>query len=345
MKRISILILALGLIILYTSAAWADIPAGFGAKAVGMGGAFTAVADDGSAPYWNPAGITQIKFVTITPAVGLQGKYDLSDKLIDTNGDLPEFNENDFQLASMDYLGITSRYFAINGMIDLSATAIADRNTMTAGAESYGYGALTIAGKFGEQLAVGVNLKTVQAVFVETSVNSDNVSGSKKWAEGEGMAFDIGVLYRLSEKTRVGFVGRNVIGKVDWDNGTIENYTLLNPTGIEEPWDKSEVKANIPKTYTVGIAYNPYESLTLAADAEIIDTWNKDNDQTRIHVGLEQTALWKSVALRLGGYTNKDKGMTFTGGIGFKLLVLVVDLAYVSAEDAAGYYVTAGLKF
>ena len=39
---------------------------GAGARALGMGGAFTAVADDGSAPYWNPAGLSQIDENTFT---------------------------------------------------------------------------------------------------------------------------------------------------------------------------------------------------------------------------------------------------------------------------------------
>ena len=34
---------------------------GVGARAIGMGGAFTGVADDASAVYWNPAGLVQIK--------------------------------------------------------------------------------------------------------------------------------------------------------------------------------------------------------------------------------------------------------------------------------------------
>jgi hypothetical protein len=36
-------------------------PVGSGARAVGMGGAFIAVADDATAASWNPAGLTQLR--------------------------------------------------------------------------------------------------------------------------------------------------------------------------------------------------------------------------------------------------------------------------------------------
>ena len=37
------------------------IPIGAGARALGMGGAFTAVADDATANTWNPAGMAQLE--------------------------------------------------------------------------------------------------------------------------------------------------------------------------------------------------------------------------------------------------------------------------------------------
>lgn len=39
----------------------ADLGMGVGARAIGMAGAFTAVADDATAIFWNPAGLTQIE--------------------------------------------------------------------------------------------------------------------------------------------------------------------------------------------------------------------------------------------------------------------------------------------
>src|SRR5436309_7220574 len=38
-----------------------------GARAVGMGGAFTAVADDATAPWWNPAGMIYLPYREVIP--------------------------------------------------------------------------------------------------------------------------------------------------------------------------------------------------------------------------------------------------------------------------------------
>src|SRR5271157_5990169 len=39
---------------------------GVGARALGMGGAFVAVADDASTSYWNPAGLVNVKGVEVS---------------------------------------------------------------------------------------------------------------------------------------------------------------------------------------------------------------------------------------------------------------------------------------
>lgn len=62
MKSIIIIIIVLLSFNLWAGSYAGDfIKIGPGVKALGMGGAFTAVADDGSAIYWNPAGLAQIK--------------------------------------------------------------------------------------------------------------------------------------------------------------------------------------------------------------------------------------------------------------------------------------------
>ncbi|MBP7868290.1 MAG: hypothetical protein KA419_20375 [Acidobacteria bacterium] len=56
---------------------------GVGARAMGMGGAFTAVADDGTAATWNPAGLSQLK----RPQVTLVYNFINDDRTTRINGD------------------------------------------------------------------------------------------------------------------------------------------------------------------------------------------------------------------------------------------------------------------
>jgi hypothetical protein len=62
----SILIGAMLCLVLFSSSegtklAGEFLTTGFGARALGMGGAFVSIADDASAVYWNPAGLVQLK--------------------------------------------------------------------------------------------------------------------------------------------------------------------------------------------------------------------------------------------------------------------------------------------
>ena len=73
-------------------------PVGSGARAIGMGGAFIAIADDATAASWNPEGLIQLE----TPEVSMVGSYftrneDFSsdakgDPLCESNSDGFDFN-------------------------------------------------------------------------------------------------------------------------------------------------------------------------------------------------------------------------------------------------------------
>ena len=53
----------------------ADLGMGVGARAIGMAGAFTAVADDATAFFWNPAGLTQIEDHQLFLAADVPGDF------------------------------------------------------------------------------------------------------------------------------------------------------------------------------------------------------------------------------------------------------------------------------
>ncbi|MFC1505087.1 OmpP1/FadL family transporter [Thermodesulfobacteriota bacterium] len=78
-------------------------PVGSGARALGMGGAFIAVADDATAASWNPAGLIQLE----NPETSIVGAYDSRSEEIssatnpesNTNSNIEEFNLNYFSAS------------------------------------------------------------------------------------------------------------------------------------------------------------------------------------------------------------------------------------------------------
>jgi hypothetical protein len=328
MKPMLILLVTLGLIGLFGSAA---LGGDAGARAAAMGGAYTAVADDGTAPYWNPAGITQVKVFILTPAFGIQGDISSLFDLLDGTSTYGGFKTMGTAIA-----GITTKYVAVNYFGDLAASGIGTYGSFIGTGVGLGYGALTIAGKFGD-LAIGINAKKVYeeyAVLTSTGVDLYSLS-----ATGEGLGYDIGALYHISDNFKVGAMARNVSGSVNWTSVTYKKNDVVQAT-------HPTITDKLPKTYMLGLAYYPYKSLLIAVDFEKIDALNDNEDQSRTHLGLEQTALWNAVSLRLGTFTNKDRPNGVSGGLGLKLGPVVVDLAGQKVGDLeASYFVSAGFKF
>src|SRR5882724_3034356 len=62
MKKLRSIALLAILALFRSSAQAAFVDTGWGARPVGMGGAFTAIADDSNAPLYNPAGLVQVQW-------------------------------------------------------------------------------------------------------------------------------------------------------------------------------------------------------------------------------------------------------------------------------------------
>ena len=160
------------------------------------------------------------------------------------------------------------------------------------------------------------------------------------YADGDGLAFDLGVLYRLSDQVRFGFIARN-LGKDIKVDGERTTYNFDDTVTTTDYHDKVE----LPKDYAVGVSYRPFKNTLLAFDLQRADTY----DETRFRIGFEQTALWNIIALRLGAYTIKDEPLALTAGLGFKLGPINLGVAAVKEEfndkEATEAIVTAGIRF
>jgi hypothetical protein len=380
MKQIFCLILTLSLTVLSTTAAWGTSATGFGARAIGMGGAYTAVADDESAAYWNPAGVTQTKHFRFVLGAGYHGDLEkLQNASEDISDDqMPDRNDLNESYSLLALVGFTSKHLGLNVYSDTQLVTRQDaQNDISATMESYNYGLLTVAGSPGKsnRLSIGVNFKAVYAGYGEVSLPAlpdpanynlydsaqltaftnlvNAYTASTAYTTSTGTACDLGLLYRLTNKLTLGFTARNLYSEVDSDDGTKTTYSLNynnNPSDPEvelSSGTKSDYthEIKIPKTYVLGVAYRPFKHTLLAADVERIT--NSSNDQTRLHVGLEQNALWNLLSLRLGYFTyndGSDDSSASTAGVGFNLWIINCNVAYVDAENPF-YMATANIKF
>ena len=175
---------------------------GGGVRAMGMGGAFCAVADDASAIYWNPAGLTNIPGRQIVAAY-TQWFADIGHTFL---GYAQSLDEDSALGAGLIYLGATDTerdewgdekgLFQIVGMAPI-----------------IGY-----ARKLNSKMAIGGSVKYVSQTLADESAG--------------GFAFDIGGLYRTAiENVTLGLSIRNVGAAIKSNSGE-DPFPQNNKLGV-----------------------------------------------------------------------------------------------------------------
>lgn len=289
-RRVGIVVLAGIVVMLAGTGAWANVAADLqvGCRPQAMGGAFVAIADDVNAAWWNPAGIAQVQ----------KGAF----SFLHSN----PFGISDFTLDYLTYIAPQSLNF-INGGFALSYLKQAAKlkegedgqsNEMVA-PEVY---LLSIGGTAVEnKLYYGLNLKGV-ALSAEVTGEGD--------VRRSGVAGDIGILYKISERFSMGAVRRNMAASLG--------------------------EEGFPSSLRVGFAGKLLDDkLILAADFNSKeDIEGEEGTSWQSHFGVEWTVV-PSFALRLGS----DKG-DFTAGFGFKFGLPgkiapegILDYSYTSNEE------------
>lgn len=218
---------------------------GIGSKAIGMGGAFRGLADDWSAAYWNPAGLTQIKgselnamlvAISARPQYSPNIKYGgldvgyRNDGLVHYPDDktmfVPDFS-GFFRLPSFkDYIvgvaifvpyGLGSRWDIFDGSgLDLNgAYPIWDHKADLSVIDFHP----TIAKAFLDDklgLGLGVSIQRGSITFQKTNLQFDSlpvphenlVINSIMKGNGWGFGANFGLLYKLNDKLQFGVSGK-----------------------------------------------------------------------------------------------------------------------------------------
>ena len=269
-----------------------------GSRAVGLGGAFTAIASDASAMYWNPSGIARL---TKTEVLVNYTKW-----IADINYNYLAFSQ---PLSSTSAYGIN---FTSVTMGEMKLTRYGDEDTgETFKAGQFALG-ITYAMNLTDRFSIGSNIKYI----------SEYIANNK----ATGIAVDIGTLFDTPYGFRLGtsisnfgpkmkMTGKDLLIRVDIAPGMEGDNESIN--GIIDTDD-----FDLPLLLRVGIS----------GDVNIMDgamvTWSVDanhpNDNSEfVNAGVELNFFDSMLMLRAGSKSmfmvDREEEFALGGGLNYPL--------------------------
>ena len=284
--------LAVLLVLLFTAST--SFAAGFrlpeaGAKAMGMGFAFTAQADDPSAIYFNPAGLTQLKGNNIMVGatyLGLDGGEFTGTTPLTGGATASETQKSlDFIIPNAYYTRTTSDGYISYGVGIFSPFGLGQeyenkntsifRNQITKIELQTIVVNPTIAFKINEYLSVGAGIDWMygKAKLEKTPVASvGNLYNSELKGDGDAWGYNFGLLLKPTENFRIGVNYRSPFTlKIKDADVTISNtnpaYGVVPQLGATPSSTKAGATVAMPATFALGAAYT-IGKLTVEADAD-----------------------------------------------------------------------------
>lgn len=190
---------------------------------------------------------------------------------------------------------------------------------------------LTYGHPISDSLAIGFNVKFIQAsvfkskpgdILIFNKDSGDIVKDLDNYKkDSTNFAVDGGILFQPVNWLKLGAVGK-----------------YLNSPEFDDP---TGGKIKIKPQGRAGVAINPFNTLTLAADIDLTEneTMNPNYKSRNLAVGLEWDIL-KFLALRVGAYKNlaeSDISHVYTAGLGLNLWLLRVDVSAAMSSDKGRY--------
>ena len=336
-------IVSMLLVLLFTASM--SFAAGFrlpeaGVKAMGMGFAFTAQADDPSAIYFNPAGLTQLKGQNVmlgvtyvrenggefTGSTLLTGGATVSETQKDLNFYIPNaYYTRTTNSGNVAYgigifapFGLGQEYENKNTSIFRNQVTKIDLMTIVVNP--------TIAFNINEFLSVGVGIDYMYGKVEYDKIPVFSFGSFKTSLEGSGDAwgYNFGILLKATKNLKVGFNYRSPF-RLDLKDGDFKasDNTSVFPFPYSVALPMGETKASgtlkLPATAALGVSYT-LDRLTLTADADWT-FWSsyKELKITNATVGAytsRSSKDWKDVcALRLGAEVRVTDPLAIRAGL------------------------------
>jgi hypothetical protein len=287
---------------------------GIGGRALGMGHAFTAVADDGSCIYWNTAGLIQLERSELDIFIG------------------PLLNMKQIYT----YISFGSPFFQDTAWQLSVISLIHNDKNMTK--------EFTVLGSFASTLnlertfSVGVNVKYLNynstAVYKTASLNTLH-------GIANGLGLDLGLLYQVplpawGKKFNLGFFIQDVDTQLQWEGGLTDERvpTSMRLGGAYYVEDNLLVTTDLEFFADLNIAGKPISEVLYDADNNTVSSLAPE--ELRVHVGVEGWFFKRHLGMR-GGYTAfATMPGRFTGGVSYREDTWQVDYAYIGHAEHLG---------
>jgi len=269
---------------------------GVGGRALGMGEAYAAVANDAASIFWNPAGAANIK------------SGDFFAGYTSWPADINLYSAAFVKKTGLGHLGAS--FTILNtGLMNRTTTYDPDGDfSGTFAFEDWAAG-VTFSRYLTDRFAFGTTFKLLK----ETLADWDQT----------GWAVDIGTYYETGYKSlRIGMAIMNFGPDMRYDVADVDGVPGGIPNGLDDDGDgfadndTQEKAVPLPLTFRAGVAFEVFETSYSKATVCAELTHPSDNEE-RYNFGGEYW-LQDMFAVRAGWKVNSDEG-GFTAGAGFKL--------------------------
>jgi len=288
---------------------------GQGARALGMASAFTAVADDGSAVYYNPAGISQIDGTVL--AAGLAA---ISPELRYTTAGGANETSDKKALAPAFFLTrrLTDRLSAGLGVYAPYARDAELQDDLVNGFASQRSKMVRtdlsaiVSWQANHALSIGGGLVAGFSQVDRSIPAGPGVRIADK-VDGTGFGGIVGLLWKAGDRLKAGATYRSGMS-IDHDG-----QRTMTVAGVATT-SNARAAVRYPASFGLGIAFAPSENLTLALDADWTGWSSMDQVTTRTDIWPESTTQLKarnSRDLRIGGEYRLPGGWSLRAGLAY----------------------------